>query len=208
MLAKIFKSFRRKNLSLPNEEMYKTQRKLKMNSFYLPQELIYDEEEKFSGCLLMLFENAVSCTLAQSLEIKKLVSEINRIYQDVDSFTENDIQIHDMRKINHILYNQEMERLGVIDTGLFQFYQRQKEEKEDYLKYKNYRTMGRILRKAFLLLTKEGLYEEFYENLPKVYDLVDRGEVSFGDILLDESKKYGVMTMDELKKVYKKNHFM
>lgn len=207
MLAKIFKSFRRKELPLPSEEMYKAQMKMDTERFYLPEYLIYDEEEKFSGCLLELFENAVSCTLAQSLEIKKLASEINKIYKDVDLFTEHNIQIHDMRKVAHILYHQEMERLGVVDTGLFQFYQRQKNEKEDYLKYMNYMTMGRVLRKTFLLFTKECLYEEFYGGLPKVYDLIDSDIVSLGEILLDESEKYGVSTVEELKKVYKKMRF-
>ena len=204
MLAKIFKSYRRKNLPAPSEEMYKKQITMKTESFYLPQDLIYDEEEKFSGCLLELFENEVSCTLAQTLEIKKLALQINKVYQETDIFTENNIQIHDMKKINHVLYNQKTEKLGVVDTGLFQFYVRQENEEERNLKYMNSATMGRVLRKAFLFLTKEGFYEDFCENFPKVYDLIDTDIVSLGDILLDESEKYGVATVEELKKVYKK----
>ena len=109
-----------------------------------------------------------------------------------------------MKKINHVLYNQKTEKLGVVDTGLFQFYVRQENEEERNLKYMNSATMGRVLRKAFLFLTKEGFYEDFCENFPKVYDLIDTDIVSLGDILLDESEKYGVATVEELKKVYKK----
>ncbi len=201
MCAKIFKSYRRKNLPVPSEEMYKKQTTLKVESFYLPQDLIYDEEGKFSGCLEDLFEDASFFTHAQCIEIKRLVLELQKIYQGVDSLTEEKIGIHDM-KVDHILYNKNTNEVGVIDTGLFYF-----SEDRD-LKRINYVHMNDTLKKALLWLNKEGTEIEMLSiDFPFIYDLLDTDIVSLGDILLDESKKYSVSTVEELKKVYQKERY-
>lgn len=201
MVAKIFKGYRRKNLPLPNEKMYQKQTTLHTESFYLPQELIHDDEGKFSGCLEDLFKNASSFTYAQCMEIKKLAFALQKIYHDVDVFTESGIRIHDM-KVDHILYNKETDEVGVIDTGLFYF----NEDKD--LKKQNYIHMNMKLRKALLWLNKEGTETEMLSiDLPYVYDLLDTDEVSLADILLDESKKHSVLTVEELKKVYQKEKY-
>lgn len=201
MCAKIFKNYRRKNLPAPSEEMYQKQITMKAESFYLPQDLIYDEEGKFSGCLEHLFEDASFFTHAQCMELKRLFLELQKIYQDIDSFTEEKIRIHDL-KVDHILYNKDTNAVGIIDTGLFYF------SEDSDLKKQNYICMNMELRKSLLWLNKEGTEQEMLSiHFPHVYDLLDTDIVSLGDILLDESKKYSVSTVEELKKVYQKERY-
>jgi hypothetical protein len=201
MLAKIFKEYRRKNLLVPNEDMYKKQTELETKSFYLPKNLIYDIEEKFSGCVVDLFKNGNSFTLAQCTKIKDLVLELNKIYDDIDLLSENNIKIHDM-KIDHILYNYKKNKLGVVDTGLFMF----SDDKD--LKKQNYILMNYVLRNGLLWVNKECTQIEMWStDLPEIYDTLDHDIVSLADILLDESNNYNVETVEELKKVYKKNMY-
>ncbi len=200
-LAKILKTDRRKNIILPDEEMYEYLSKIKTNRFHLPIDILRDKEQKFIGAIIKMFSDREIITHAQLENIKVIISELKYIEEDIQILTEKGIAIKDM-KLDHLLYSSISHRLGVIDFGLFEK-SNNKELLLDNLKELNF-----YLRQGLLWADLEGTKNEMLGiDFPEVYDDIDWKEAYLSKILEEESKKYEVSTLSALKKVYQKKKF-
>ncbi len=200
-LAKILRSDRRKDIIEPDEELYKYLKEIHTKRFYLPLDLIYDQENKFAGTIIKPFLDRESITHAQLEDIKSIISELKYVEEDIQLLTEKGIAIKDM-KLAHILYSSISHRLGVIDFGLFE------RQNSKQLLLENLKAMNYYLRQGLLWADLEGTKNEMLGiDFPEVYDALDWEEAYLSKILEEEVKKYQVSTLQELKHVYQKQKF-
>lgn len=200
-LAKLLKEDRRKDIVIPSEEMYEYLSKIHTNRFHLPIDILRDKEGKFRGAIIKMFSDREIITHAQLESIKTIISELKYVEEDVQILTESGIAIKDM-KLDHLLYSSISHRLGVIDFGLFE------KSNSKQLLLENLKEINFYLRQGLLWADLEGTRNEMVGiDFPELYDDIDWEEAYLSQILEEESKKYGVSTLQELKHVYQKMKF-
>lgn len=200
-LAKILKTDRRKDIKEADEEMYEYLSHIHTNRFILPINLLHNKEGIFKGAVIEKFMNPEIITHAQLEKIDTIISELQYIEEDVHILTDSGIAIKDM-KLAHILYSSITHRLGVIDFGLFE------KSNNKQLLLDNLKEINYYLRQGLLWADLEGTKNEMLGiDFPEVYDALDSEEAYLSEILKEESAKYGVFTLQELKHVYQKMKF-
>lgn len=200
-LVKIFNPDRRLNLATPDEDFYRELTSLQTEKFYLPKDIVHDEEGIFAGCVVDYFEDGTSFTSAQSADICSLIKELKLLEKEIDYLSEHHICISDM-KIAHILYHYMKCKIGVVDTGLWSH------SDDGNLKLENYKVMNYYLRSALLWMNTLGTEQEMLSiDLPEVFDLVDEVDIPISSILEEECSKHNVSSVAELKKIYKQQKF-
>lgn len=200
-LAKILKDDRRKNLQKADEEMYRYLSTIRTNRFNLPLDLIHNKEGIFKGAIVEPFYDKEIITHAQLEKIGTIISELKYIEEDICTLTDKGVAIHDM-KLSHILYSSISHRLGIIDFGLYE------RSTDKNLLIENLKEVNYYLRQGLLWANLEATENEMIGiDFPEVYDEIDWNEAYLSKILEEESKKYGVSTLQELKHVYQKIKF-
>lgn len=200
-LVKIFKETRRHNIPKIQQDLYAYFMTLDVHKFYLPKNLVYDEAQVFRGYTMDLFPNSEIASHAQRGHVEQIIAELKAIEADVKTLSEAGIQINDM-KLNHILYCASQNQLGVIDCGLYQ------RVDNPNLYNQNRIEMNYYLRQALLWADYEGTKHEMVGcDFPEIYDELDSGNLWLSDILQEESEKYKVNTLEELKHCYQKMKF-
>lgn len=200
-LAKILKENRRKDIKEVDEEMYEYLSHIHTNRFILPINLLHNKEGIFKGAIIKKIINPEIITHAQLEKIDQIISELKYIEKDIQILTDKGIAIKDM-KLAHILYSSISHRLGIIDFGLYE------RSTDKNLLIENLKEVNYFLRQGLLWANLEATENEMVGiDFPEVYDEIDWGEAYLSKILEEESKKYGVSTLQELKHVYQKIKF-
>lgn len=200
-LIKIFKETRRLNIPKIQQDLYAYLMTLDVHKFYLPKNLIYNGSSVFRGYTMNQFPNPEVASHAQKGRVESIIAELREIESDIKTLSEAGIQINDM-KLAHILYCAKESKLGIIDCGLYQ--------RVDFpdLYLRNIIEMNYYLRQALLWADYEGTKHEMLGcDFPEIYDELDYGNLLLSDILQEETQKYGVNTLEELKHCYQKMKF-
>ena len=199
--AKIIKNDRRADIKEVDEELYEYLSTICTNRFYLPLNLLHDKYGHFKGIIMEPFLDKEFITHAQLENIHKIISELQYIEEDIHILTEKEIAIKDT-KLAHILYSSISHKLGIIDCGLYE------RKKSKQLLLENLKEVNYYLRQGLLWANIEGTKNEMVGiDFPEIYDELDYKESYLSKILFEESTKYGVSTLNELKHVYQKMKF-
>lgn len=199
LVAKIFKDNRRVDIRKPDLDFYKYLTNFKLDKFYFPTDIIYDEYGTFSGCVMKYFKDGKAFPSCQYLDVSMVIKELRLLEEELKLISDSHIHIFDV-KPNDILVNDT--GIGVFDTGLYY-----RSEEKDLLK-QNLILINYALRAGLLWLYKDKSAQELKAyDLPEIYDILDDSIAYLSDILESEVEENKVKTITSLKEIYKTKKF-
>lgn len=179
IVVKIYKSHCRK-IRL-NEEDVKRLSKIETERIVMPEDLVYDDLNKFSGYTMKYIPTYIKIPLKDD-KINNLVKEIEKYEKDIEILSKEKISIYDLNINNAVINN----GIYSIDPGSFRY-------KDKIIDFKN--NPEDLTIYIIKELNREEINSFFIEeilekcsNIPKKYRLIFEQQFNYSDILSDQIK--------------------
>lgn len=179
IVVKIYKSHCRK-IRL-NEEDVKRLSKIETERIVMPEYLVYDDLNKFSGYTMKYIPTYIKIPLKDD-KINNLVKEIEKYEKDIETLSKEKISIYDLNINNAVINN----GIYSIDPGSFRY-------KDKIIDFKN--NPEDLTIYIIKELNREEINSFFIEeilekcsNIPKKYRLIFEQQFNYSDILSDQIK--------------------
>ena len=179
IVVKIYKSHCRK-IRL-NEEDVKRLSKIETERIVMPEYLVYDDLNKFSGYTMKYIPTYIKIPLKDD-KINNLVKEIEKYEKDIEILSKEKISIYDLNINNAVINN----GIYSIDPGSFRY-------KDKIIDFKN--NPEDLTIYIIKELNREEINSFFIEeilekcsNIPKKYRLIFEQQFNYSDILSDQIK--------------------
>lgn len=179
IVVKIYKSHCRK-IRL-NEEDVKRLSKIETERIVMPEDLVYDDLNKFSGYTMKYIPTYIKIPLKDD-KINNLVKEIEKYEKDIEILSKEKISIYDLNINNAVINN----GIYSIDPGSFRY-------KDKIIDFKN--NPEDLTIYIIKELNREEINSFFIEeilekcsNIPKKYRFIFEQQFNYSDILSDQIK--------------------
>ena len=179
IVVKIYKSHCRK-IRL-NEEDVKRLSKIETERIVMPEYLVYDDLNKFSGYTMKYIPTYIKIPLKDD-KINNLVKEIEKYEKDIEILSKEKISIYDLNINNAVINN----GIYSIDPGSFRY-------KDKIIDFKN--NPEDLTIYIIKELNREEINSFFIEeilekcsNIPKKYRFIFEQQFNYSDILSDQIK--------------------
>lgn len=179
IVVKIYKSHCRK-IRL-NEEDVKRLSKIETERIVMPEYLVYDDLNKFSGYTMKYIPTCIKIPLKDD-KINNLVKEIEKYEKDIETLSKEKISIYDLNINNAVINN----GIYSIDPGSFRY-------KDKIIDFKN--NPEDLTIYIIKELNREEINSFFIEeilekcsNIPKKYRFIFEQQFNYSDILSDQIK--------------------
>lgn len=193
VVLKIYKKRCRK-LQLSEEDV-KRLSGIETERIVMPEDIVYDDLNKFSGYTMKYISTCIKIPLKDD-KINNLVKEIEKYEKDIEILSKNKISIYDLNINNTVINN----GIYSIDPGSFRY-------KDKCIDFKN--NPEGLINYIIKELNREEINRFFIEdilekttNIPKKYRFIFEQQFNYSDILSDQIKD--TMYEDESVKQYTK----